>query len=181
MRMKTEGRTATDQLLVAVSIQDALKQLDLQPYVQNKRIFFQVSGHSTEIDYIAQVVPALLLQEGAMLVTKPEEADSVLTFVVDSAGSDQSTGGWGFPILLPSLTVGFIITTIDLIQTEEQIGLCRLWVFATDAEGQHLFTSDPSHAQHSVKNLKVLGLSLGRTTDVDELRQRIPLVDIPIP
>ena len=182
LKMKTEGRSASDQLLVAVSVQEALRQLDLRPHIENKRVFFTVEGHSSEIAYIQKVIPAHLMAQGATVEEKSEEADLILTFVVDTAGADLSTGGFSIPIILPSLSTGLTVTTIDFVQKEIQRGMCRVWVYATEAQQAHAFTSDPVSSQNSISNLTILGVSLGQRSEIKELDEKPPVFDkIPIP
>ncbi|HQP98855.1 MAG TPA: hypothetical protein PLY86_10395 [bacterium] len=178
LQMSREGRSAADQMLTAVSIQDALNQLDLGTYVKEKKVTLTVAGHSSEIPYIEKAVAELLVEQGAVVVPPDAERDLNLTVVVDSAGSDLGSGGLAIPIPLPSVSTGITISKIDLVQTEEQEGLCRLWVYGTNPDGTHAFTTDPVFARHWVTNLSVLGFSLGHRSDLKEIRDKI---DVPIP
>ncbi|MFH1743919.1 MAG: hypothetical protein ABIH23_33355 [bacterium] len=179
--MSPEGRAASDQLLVAASVQDALKQLDLRAHIENRRVSFSVEGHSSEISYIQKVMPAYLMAQGATIAQEGEEADLILTFVVDTAGADLSTGGFSIPIILPSLSTGLTVTKIDFVQKEIQRGMCRIWVYATETGQAHVFTTDPVHSQNSISNLTIFGVSLGQNSDVEELDEKPPVLDrIPI-
>jgi len=100
----------------------------------------------------------------------------ILTFVVDSAGADITIGGFSIPILFPSLATGLTVTTIDIIQRMEQLGMCHLWVYATEPDQTHAFTTAPAHVEHRIRNLRAFGVSLGRTSDIDELTEEMPII-----
>lgn len=168
LNMQPSGRSGTEQLMSAISIQESLNQLNLKQFISGKTVTFTVTGHSDEIDYITKIIPSYLSRWEAKPVLDNASPDLSLTFVVDAAGTDIAKGGLALPIILPSLTNGITLSQIDVGTVTEQWNTCRLWVYITNPNGNVVYISDPAYEGLWIKNFNLLGLSLGRTKNFDE-------------
>ena len=166
LQMQPKGRSGTEQLMSALSIQYAMNQLQLEPILSEKKVSYSVTGHSEELEYLNEIIPAYIHRWNAR--QDREDPDINLTFVVDAAGTDTAKGGLAVPIILPSLTNGITLSQIDVGTVTEQWNTCRLWVYASDQEGNVVYISEPAYEGLWIKNFNLLGLSVGRTKNFSE-------------
>lgn len=165
LQMKPEGRSGMDQLMAALSLQNALNELDIQYVIGGKAVSYTVTGHSDEIEYVNEIIPAYLSKWDAFL--DQENAEIHLTFVIDAAGADTAKGGLALPIPLPSITTGITLTQIDIGTITEQWSTSRMWVYAANLDGQVVYSSDPAYDSLWIKNFNLFGLSIGRVKNFD--------------
>ncbi len=174
-QIQPKSRSGMDQLMSSLSLQNALNELEIEQIVAEKQVSFLVTGHSEEIDYLAEIIPAYLHKWNATHVQ--ENPDIHLTFIIDASGSDTAKGGLALPIPLPSITTGITITQIDIGTVTEQWNTNRLWVYAANHEGQVVYSSDPAYDSLWIKNFNLFGLSVGRVKNFDEDQKIITAPD----
>lgn len=171
LNMQPRGRSGTEQLMSAISIQKSLIQLDLENVIHGKSVSYTVVGHSEEIDYVKEILPAYISRWNAKHLIGDASPDLSLTFVVDAAGSDVAKGGLALPVILPSLTNGITLSQIDIGTVTEQWNTSRIWVYVTNQNGNVIYTSDPAYEGLWIKNFNLFGLSIGRTKNFTESQQ----------
>lgn len=171
LNMQPRGRSGTEQLMSAISIQKSLIQLDLENVIHGKSVSYTVVGHSEEIDYVNEILPAYISRWNATPSIGDASPDLSLTFVVDAAGSDVAKGGLALPIILPSLTNGITLSQIDIGTVTEQWNTSRIWVYVTNQNGHVIYTSDPAYVGLWIKNFNLFGLSIGRAKNFSESQQ----------
>ena len=183
IQVKPEGRVASDQLLISLAAEDAVRALDLDAAVADKTVKLTVTHNGsvpTDLAYITQALRARVLHGGGRVwEAGPPRYDLELVAMVQTIGSDIDQSKVSLPVPLP--TVGSIsMSEVAFYEDSKQIARCRLWVFAVDKAGNVLFTHEPVHYAHRVRNPVLLGVTLGKWSDVKELdhtRGRVPVSD----
>lgn len=169
--VKPEGRVASDQMLIALAIEDAVASLDLAEHVRGRNVQIQVTGLSRTPEdsaYLAEALRARVRMAGG--VVTESSCELTLIAMAQAVGSDAGENEWGLPIALPTLR-NFAMSTFKFYQSDAQVARCRLWVYGMDSSGALLFAIPPAHFAHYITNPRVLGMTLGRTSDLRELRR----------
>jgi hypothetical protein len=169
VQVKPEGRVASDQLLISLAIEDAVRNLDLKPSVNGKKASLKVVSLGTVTQDVAYVTEAIKIRVSQCGGTVVEEGQAVqLVAFVETVGSDIDESKVAFPMPLPSVT-SMELSELEFYRDTKQIARCRLSVHTLDAEGNMLRSHGPVHIAHRVKNPVLFGITLGKGTDVKEL------------
>lgn len=175
-----QGRVASDQLLVSLAVEDAVRLLDLEPVVDQRQVLLKVvSVGSVEKDlaYIREALRARVSQCGGRAVS--EGHDLELVAMVQTIGSDIDRSAVGLPIPLP--TVGSVaLSELHFYSDSKQISRCRMTLHAYARDGSGMGGQGPVHVAHRVRNPTLFGVTLGKFTDLKELnhsRGPVPIYD----
>jgi hypothetical protein len=120
-------RTATEQLLVSNAVDQSLNKIDFTP-LSGARVFVE-EKYIDCIDkgYIIGSIRHKLLQAGAMLAAKPEEAEAIMEVRSGAVGTDVSGSYVGIPgFTAPGMPVG--IPDIKLATRDSQNALAKIGI-----------------------------------------------------
>ncbi|MCY2967299.1 MAG: hypothetical protein NT069_27300, partial [Planctomycetota bacterium] len=123
-RQSNTARTATEQLLIANSIDQSLDKVDFTP-LSNASVFVEEKYlDCVDKGYLISSVRHRLLRHGAALVTKPEEAEVILEVRAGAVGTDLSSSFMGMPeITLPGM---LSIPEVKLISRDAQKAAAKI-------------------------------------------------------
>ncbi len=172
IQMKPTGRAASDQMICALAIQDAVESIKIANLVKGKTVRINIGGLANDAEYIAEIVKAYVIRNGAKIADSNSASDLDLTMLFQTAGSDNVEKMWSIPIPMPSIQKGITVTRIDLYKNEIQVSRCRLWAYACNKEGKIIYRHNPVYAAHYISSREFLGLSLGKSTDIPELKRQ---------
>ena len=179
VQVEPQGRVASDQLLVSLATEDTVRALQLRDAVYGKAVRLTVTSIGTvdqDLSYVTEALRARVLQEGGRVVSDDSEAIELVA-MIQTMGSDVDHSSVALPILIPALG-SVTASELAFYSNSKQIARCRMWVYAVDSNGMLTFTHPPIHTAHNVRNPKLLGITLGKYSDVDELdlsKGRIPI------
>jgi len=168
IQLQPTGRIASDQLLNARAIEDAVYSMSFSDRLRDRPVRLEVITQGIDNDYLISVIRAWVIHHGGCLAPKDTTAEIQLTVLVQVAGTDKEVSKWSIPIVLPSLQTGLSVTSIDLYESLTQVARCRLWAYGTDGNQHRVFTQPPVYASHFLSNREVFGISLGRNSDIYE-------------
>lgn len=126
------ARTATEQLLISNAVDQALDKMDFRAF----------SGHTVFLDdryvdcldkqYVIASVRHRILHQGAVLVTKPEEAEVLVEMRTGVVGTDIADSFLG----IPEVTVPGMLTLpeVRVLTRQVQTGTAKLGIVAVDAK-----------------------------------------------
>lgn len=174
--LSPKGRAATDQYLSSRTIEDALARMEIADRVAGVPVSLDVRGNeSADLEYFKSALEAKLRLDGAEIVSAPAEGEptpdaTVLRVMVQSLGSDTRVGKWEIPVALPTLESVFTVSRLAIWKSESQIARCHFWTFALNSDGEVLYRIPAVSRTHHVTHRELLGITLGRSTDLKELR-----------
>ena len=172
IKLQPSGRPATDQMLSTLSIEDAVNSMSIGKKVKDQRIQLEVMTPGIDVDYLEKVLISWIIRNGGRVVPEDAMPDLVLRILAQSTGSDEEESKVTIPIVLPTLQTGLTTSEITFYRSRVQVARCRLWGYGVSPDGYVKFIQTPVLATHYVANPELLGMSLGKRTDVVELRQR---------
>lgn len=175
------GRAASDQLLTALTLEDAVYSLAIDEQIRGRTVGLEIVGLGNDISFLRGVLEAKVRLAGGRVVPDDATPEVRLITIVQVAGSDLEQANWNVPILLPSINSGITVSKIGFVENDIQIGRCRLWAYGINPEGDVLFQHLPVYAAHFVSNPNVLGVSLGKRSDIPELRERRGTAPVDLP
>lgn len=182
IEVKPNGRAASDQFLVSTCVEGAMEKMGFAKDVGGKQIKLNVVGLGNDKEYIAEVLKSYVIHSGGVIAADTKTSPNlILNLMVQSAGSDQEIAKWVFPIAIPSFQSGIGPTYIEFFKVSSQVARCHLWAYATDAESHLLFRQKPAYVQHYVTNREILGFTIGRTSDVNELKRNPGVLSVDAP
>jgi len=167
--IKAEGRSATDQLLIARAIEDAILQFEFGPLLRAERVALTVEGLGNDQEYLTTALTAWVLDQGASIVP-PEKTTYNLHIVAQTLGSDTDSSAWMIPIGVTSISERPQVARLELYASEHQIARCHLWAYASTDGGEIIFKESAVFATHKVSTKRIIGISLGKWATVDTLR-----------
>jgi hypothetical protein len=183
-------RTATEQLVLTQAWDEALNQIDFSE-LAGVPVYLEASG-VTGIDqgWITSSLRQALLEHGALLRSKAEEAQWIVEARVGAYATDDSHFLIGIPqVTVPQVVPGVPSGTIPempLMKKTHQKGVAKLALFAYDrATGQLVWSSGTSQSTANAKDLYVGGLgpiqrgSIRRGTEFMGVRILAPLGKAP--
>lgn len=139
-------RTATEQLLVAASIDQAVAQLDFSP-VENRKVYVDTS-HVERIDetFLDAAVRARAWYEGALVMAAPEEADYILEVRSGAVGVDRSDYIFGIPASnVPTPFGNAPLPEVAAYKSIKQAGVTRISLVAYRRDDRRfLYASGPA-------------------------------------
>jgi len=153
-----------------MSIEDAVNAMTAGKHISGKKVFIRVSTPGIDKDYIESSVEAWIVHNDGLVALEEESADVILRVISQTSGSDIQEAKWCIPIVLPSPQNALSLTTIDFYRSRSQVSRCRLWAYGLDPGGRLLFTQKPVLATHYVASPELFGVSIGKRSDLVELR-----------
>lgn len=126
------ARTATEQLLISNAVDQALDKMDFRAF----------SGHAVFLDdryvdcldkqYVIASVRHRILYQGAILVTKPEDADVLVEMRTGVVGTDIVDSFLGIPeVTVPGMLV---LPEVRVLTRQVQTGTAKIGIVAVDAK-----------------------------------------------
>ena len=162
-RWSDTTRTATEQLVVSHSIDQAISRLDFS-LLAGKRIFFEEKylDGVTDKGYIASSIRQQILASGCLLQEDRAKAEYVIEARCGASGTDRHDQLLlGTPQLaLPSITPGMpsMIPEIPLIKKTHQVGAAKIAVFAYNrTTGEPVWQSGIAQFSSTAKNYWLFG------------------------
>lgn len=127
-------RTATEQLVIAKAVDDAVGGIDFRP-LAGRTVFLDTSYLDTNIDhkYLASTLRQHLLACGAFLQEDKTKAVYVVEARAGAVGTDRHSMLIGIPQMnLPVMVPGMpsMIPELPLVKTTDQKGVAKVAVFA---------------------------------------------------
>jgi hypothetical protein len=162
-KMTGTARTGTEQLLLTGAWDRAVQQIDLRP-LTGVPIFLDTTN-LTAVDqgWVVSSLRQALLNQGALLREKKEEAQWVVEARVGAYGTDESTMLLGvpesnIPATIPGIPAGRI-PEIPVMKKSDQQAVAKLALFAYDrASGQIVWTSGTVEGESNIKNVHIGGV-----------------------
>jgi len=176
IKVNPVGRAASDQMLNALSIEEAVNAMRSGHHMTGKVVRLEVVSQGIDKEYLESVIQSWILRSGGIMMIEDATPAMVpdLTFKVmaQTTGTDKEESAWSLPLALPSFRTGLTIAYIDLYRSDIQVGRCRLWGFGINPEGRLMFTQEPVYGSRYVSNSQLFGLSLGKRSDIPQLEDR---------
>lgn len=162
-KMTNTPRTGTEQLLLTSAWDRAVQQLDLRP-LTGVPVFLDVSNlQAVDQGWVHSSLRQALLNHGALLREKKEDAQWVVEARVGAYGTDESNFLVGvpeanIPATLPGIPAGRI-PEIPVVKKSDQQAVAKLALFAYDrASGQLVWSSGTVQGHSNIKNLHIGGI-----------------------
>jgi hypothetical protein len=172
LRTNPTGRSASDQMLVASTMRDAVDSLDIDHQLKDKVVELDIQGLGNDQVYLVELFKAKIRLAGGKVAGGDASPEIKLVVLVQMAGSDNEAAGWSIPIIFPSVGNGLTTTKIDIYSNNLQVGRCRMWAYGLDMSDTVVFEHPPVYAAHYISNPELIGISLGKRTDIPELRSK---------
>jgi hypothetical protein len=191
MRTSDTARTATEQLLIARSIDDSVSRLDFH-LLAGKRIYFdaQYLDGITDKGYLISSLRQQMLAGGCLLQEDRAKATYVVEARAGSVGTDDNSMLIGVPQMsIPSVmpgVPGVMIPEIALAKKTNRRAVTKVAVFAYNrVSGEPIWQSGTLEAISRERNSWLCGAgpfqrgSLHRGTEFDDQRLVVPGLDQP--
>jgi hypothetical protein len=133
-KQSNTARTATEQLLISNAVDQSLNKVDFAPlagatvFVEEKYIDCVDKG------YIIGSVRHKLLQAGALLAGKPEEADAIIELRSGGVGTDVSSSYLGVPGFTAPGMIGIPDIKIVTHDTQKAVAKIGIVVYSTKSK-----------------------------------------------
>jgi hypothetical protein len=186
-------RTATEQLLISDSMDQAVARLDFRA-LAGKKVYVDDTYLKEVVDsaYLVSSLRQQLLAHGAILKQKREEADYILEVRSGAVGTDMHSMLVGVPQMnLPSTVAAVGLPAsfpeIPLIKRTKQTAVTKILLFAYNREtGRPLWQSGSVLAKSDAQDVWFFGagpfqrgsIYNGTRLAGDELPISVPLVDL---
>jgi len=155
-KQSNTARTATEQLLISNAVDQSLNKVDFSPlsgstiFVEEKYIDCVDKG------YIIGSIRHKLLQAGATLAAKAEEAESIMEVRSGGVGTDVSSSYLGVPGFTAPGMIG--IPDIKLVTHDSQKAVAKIGIVVYSVKSKHeLGEGGVSMAQADDTNTYVMG------------------------
>jgi hypothetical protein len=162
-RMTNTARSATEQLLVSQSIDNAVSRIDFS-VMKDKPVFFEEKCLDTAVDkgYLASSIRQQLLAAGCQLVEEKTKATYVVEARAGCVGTDNLSFLVGIPqTQLPSVMPGTppVIPEMPIVKSTDQRGVAKIAVFAYNRQtGRAVWQSGSEESVSKAKDAFVLGV-----------------------
>ncbi|MFO0959839.1 MAG: DUF6655 family protein [Isosphaeraceae bacterium] len=162
-RNTTTPRTGTEQLVLTHAWDNAVRQIDFRP-LAGVPVFLEATPiQGLDQGYLLSSIRQAMLENGAMLRVKPEEAAWIVEARVGAYGTDDSHFMVGVPQMsVPAVVPGIPganIPEMALFKKNRQKGVAKLALFAYErSSGRITWTSGNSQATANSRDLYVGGL-----------------------
>ncbi len=135
-RQSNTARTATEQLLIANSIDQSLDKVDFGPLAESQVFVEEKYLDCVDKGYLIASIRHRLLRHGAGIATKPEEADVILEVRAGAIGTDLSSSFLGVPeITLPGMLT---LPEVKVVSKDAQKAAAKVGLVAYDAKTKRL-------------------------------------------
>ena len=120
--------------------------------------------------YLNAAVAALLSERGAKVTLDPAQADTIISVLAGSIGTDEQDVLFGMPASA-SMFLPIALPELALYKAQDQEGFAKVELVATDTKtGGTLFRSGPTYGTTYVHNRTVLFIGW-YTTDTSRMRE----------
>ena len=176
-RTTNTARTAREQALISNAIDQSLSKVDMEPFRGANLYIEEKYLDCVDKGYIIGSLRHRAMRNGALLVSKAEEADVVLELRSGSVGTDTADSFVGTPeLVLPGVMT---LPEVRLISRNNQSAMAKIGIVAYDAKTKQLLgdggvSSSVSHDN----NWYVMGVGPYQN---GELREEIRETTVPRP
>jgi len=125
-KQSNTARTATEQLLISNAVDQSLNKVDFTPLAGSTVFVEEKYIDCVDKGYIVGSIRHKLLQAGAMLAVKPEEADAILEVRSGGVGTDVSSSYLGVPGFTAPGMIG--IPDIKIVTHDTQKGIAKIGI-----------------------------------------------------
>ena len=131
-RQSNTARTATEQLLISNAVDQSLNKSDFSPLAGSCVFVEEKYIDCTDKGYIIGSVRHKVMQAGATLAAKPEEADVIMELRSGAVGTDVSSSYLGIPGFTMPGMIG--IPDIKLVTKDSQKATAKIGILVYDAK-----------------------------------------------
>lgn len=126
------ARTATEQLLISNAVDQALDKMDFRAFQGHTVFLDDRYVDCTDKQYVIASVRHRILHQGAVLVSKPEEAEVLVEMRTGVVGTDIADSFLG----IPEVTVPGMMTLpeVRVLTRQVQTGTAKIGIVAVDAQ-----------------------------------------------
>lgn len=143
------SRTGVEQLLISNAIDQSLEKVNFQPFGGHAVYLEEKYTDSVDKPYLVGSIRHRMLNAGARLVEKPEEAEIIVELRSGGVGTDTAESFVGIPeIALPGMLT---LPEIRFLEKTSQIGTAKIGLVAYDAKTRQVLGQG--------------GMALSRSTD----------------
>jgi hypothetical protein len=125
-KQSNTSRTATEQLLISNAVDQSLNKIDFTPLAGTAVFVEEKYIDCVDKGYIIGSVRHKLLQAGATLATKPEEADAIMEVRSGGVGTDVTSSYLGVPGFTAPGMIG--IPDIKLATRDSQKAVAKIGI-----------------------------------------------------
>lgn len=159
MKSSNTARTATEQLLISNSVDDALAKVDFRPFAGRKVYLEEKYIDSVDKNYIIASLRHQLLHAGSRLVAKPDEAELIVEARAGAVGTDMKETFVGVPQIAVPGPFPINLPEVRLVSRSSQVGTAKIGLVAYDAATKRAIgTGGLALSQSDTNNWYVLGV-----------------------
>lgn len=125
-RQTNTARTATEQMLISNAVDQSLNKIDFTPLAGSNVFVEEKYIDCVDKGYIVGSIRHKLLQAGAFLAPKAEEADAIMELRSGAVGTDVSSSYLGLPGFTAPGMIG--IPDIKLITHDSQQAVAKIGI-----------------------------------------------------
>jgi hypothetical protein len=133
-KQSNTARTATEQLLISNAVDQSLNKVDFTPLAGSTVFVEEKYIDCVDKGYIIGSVRHKLLQAGAMLAVKPEEADAIFELRSGGVGTDVSSSYLGVPGFTAPGMIGIPDIKIVTHDTQKAVAKIGIVVYSTKSK-----------------------------------------------
>ena len=137
------GRNAVQELLLSHAVERGLDQMDFRPLKDKKVVLDYVYlAPQAHKEYFQACAETCLYTSGAIIVSKPEEADYIVRLYVGALATESTHWNIGTPTLpvpIPDTTLSIAIPELSLIKRITRNGVARFSALVLDAKTRKPF------------------------------------------
>ena len=137
------GRNAVQELLLSHAVERGLDQMDFRPLKDKKVVLDYVYlAPQAHKEYFQACAETCLYTSGAIIVSKPEEADYIVRLYVGALATESTHWNIGTPTLpvpIPDTTLSIAIPELSLIKRITRNGVARFSALVLDAKTKKPF------------------------------------------
>lgn len=133
-RTSDTPRTGVEQLLISNAVDQALSKVDFSPLRGRSVLVQDKYFDGVDKNYVIGSIRHRVLETGARLVEKEEEADVVMEVRSGGVGTDSVSSFVGSPQFAVPLPLPLQVPEVRLIDTRTQIGSAKIALIAYDAK-----------------------------------------------
>jgi hypothetical protein len=175
LNVSVPKRTATEQLLLSTAADRGLEGVDLAP-LRGKKVFLEEQYfRSYDQEYILGAIRELISRNGAYLVRKIDEAETIVEARSGGLGIDSRTNLFGIPAIpIPIPMVGTVGTPeVALWKEEDYDSTGKFVLLAYDNKtGAFIHSTGSLAGKAYFYHYTILGIFNWRRTDIPELDPR---------
>lgn len=133
-KQSNTARTATEQLLISNAVDQSLDKIDFSP-LSNSNVFVEEKYiDCVDKGYIIGSIRHKLLQAGATLAAKAEEADAIMEVRSGAVGTDVTSSYMGVPGFTAPGMIG--IPDIKLATRDNQLAVAKIGIVVYSAKSR---------------------------------------------